>query len=157
MMATPGAPERRCELMGAGACAGEAQGLVTPDFGWTEGFRGAVGTLHWQVEGVELSFGIVSVTEEVIAFQKKRIADNEVLDLLPVELPEQQFITQALWYELPEPLLREEFPLDVLQGSIHAAELGAITYGLLLLLPLMLVGALVGMVLDARASRRRRD
>jgi DEAD/DEAH box helicase domain-containing protein len=78
------------------------------------------------VLGVELSFGIVSVTEEVVAFQKKRVSDHEVLDLLPVDLPEQQFITQALWYELPEPLLREEFPLDVLQGSIHAAEHGQI-------------------------------
>jgi DEAD/DEAH box helicase domain-containing protein len=78
------------------------------------------------VLGVELSFGIVSVTEEVVAFQKKRVADHEVLDLLPVELPEQQFVTQALWYELPEPLLREEFPLDVLQGSLHAAEHGQI-------------------------------
>jgi DEAD/DEAH box helicase domain-containing protein len=78
------------------------------------------------VLGVELSFGIVSVTEEVVAFQKKRVSDHEVLDLLPVELPEQSFITQALWYELPEPLLREEFPLDVLQGSIHAAEHGQI-------------------------------
>jgi hypothetical protein len=39
-------------------------------------------------------------------------------------------------------------------GSVRAAELGAITYGFLLLLPLMIVGALVGMVLDARASRR---
>src|SRR4051794_9058931 len=78
------------------------------------------------VLGVELSFGIVSVTEEVVAFQKKRVSDHEVLDLLPVDLPEQHFITQALWYELPEPLLREEFPLDVLQGSIHAAEHGQI-------------------------------
>jgi DEAD/DEAH box helicase domain-containing protein len=78
------------------------------------------------VLGVELSFGIVSVTEEVVAFQKKRVSDHEVLDLLPVELPEQHFVTQALWYELPEPLLREEFPLDVLQGSIHAAEHGQI-------------------------------
>jgi DEAD/DEAH box helicase domain-containing protein len=76
--------------------------------------------------GVGLYFGVVSVTEEVVAFQKKRVADHEVLDLLPVDLPEQSFITQALWYELPEPLLREEFPLDVLQGSIHAAEHGQI-------------------------------
>jgi len=78
------------------------------------------------VLGVELSFGIVSVTEEVVAFQKKRVSDHEILDLLPVDLPEQHFVTQALWYELPEPLLREEFPLDVLQGSIHAAEHGQI-------------------------------
>ncbi len=72
--------------------------------------------------GVELSFGVVSVTEQVVAFQKKRVADHEVLDLLPVNLPEQQFVTQALWYEVPDALLRSDFPLDVLLGSLHAAE-----------------------------------
>jgi DEAD/DEAH box helicase domain-containing protein len=72
--------------------------------------------------GVELNFGIVSVSEEVVAFQKKRVTDHEVLDLLPVELPEQRFVTQALWYVIPESLLEDEFPLDVLQGSLHAAE-----------------------------------
>ncbi|HEX8073981.1 MAG TPA: DEAD/DEAH box helicase [Thermoleophilaceae bacterium] len=71
---------------------------------------------------VELNFGMVSVSEEVVAFQKKRVSDHEVLDLLPVELPEQRFVTQALWYVLPEKLLRDEFPLEVLQGSLHAAE-----------------------------------
>ncbi|MEA2459460.1 MAG: box helicase protein, partial [Thermoleophilaceae bacterium] len=69
------------------------------------------------VGDVELNFGIVSVTEVVVAFQKKRVTDHEVLDLLPVELPEQRFVTQALWYVMPETLFREEFPLDVLQGS----------------------------------------
>jgi DEAD/DEAH box helicase domain-containing protein len=72
--------------------------------------------------GVELNFGIVDVTEQVVAFQKKRVSDHEVLDLLPVDLPEQRFVTQALWYVLPDGLLRDEFPLDVLQGSLHAAE-----------------------------------
>ena len=66
--------------------------------------------------GVELSFGIVSVTEQVVAYQKKRVADHVVLDLLALDLPEQQFVTQALWYELPDALLRDEFPLDVLPG-----------------------------------------
>src|SRR5688500_4840780 len=72
--------------------------------------------------GVELSFGVVSVTEQVVAFQKKRVADHEVLDLLPVNLPEQQFVTQALWYEVPDALLKTDFPLEVLLGSLHAAE-----------------------------------
>jgi DEAD/DEAH box helicase domain-containing protein len=76
--------------------------------------------------GVELSFGIVSVTEQVVAYQKKRVADHAVLDLLALEMPEQEFVTQALWYELPDALLAEEFPLDVLQGSLHAAEHGQI-------------------------------
>jgi DEAD/DEAH box helicase domain-containing protein len=41
-------------------------------------------------------------------------------------MPEQDFVTQALWYELPDSLVREEFPLEVLQGSLHAAEHGQI-------------------------------
>ncbi|HEV2875193.1 MAG TPA: DEAD/DEAH box helicase [Thermoleophilaceae bacterium] len=76
--------------------------------------------------GVELSFGIVSVTEQVVAYQKKRVADHSVIDLLALDMPEQDFVTQALWYELPDELLREEFPLELLQGSLHAAEHGQI-------------------------------
>ena len=72
--------------------------------------------------GVALSFGIVSVTEQVMAFQKKRVSDHEVLDLVALDMPEQQFVTQALWYELPDAVLGGDFPLDVLQGSLHAAE-----------------------------------
>ena len=52
--------------------------------------------------GVALRFGIVSVMQEVVAFQRKRMADHEVIDLQTLDLPEQNFVTQALWYELPE-------------------------------------------------------
>jgi DEAD/DEAH box helicase domain-containing protein len=75
---------------------------------------------------VALSFGIVSVTEQVVAYQKKRVSDHSVLDLLALDMPEQEFVTQALWYELPEAFLADDFPLDVLQGSLHAAEHGQI-------------------------------
>jgi DEAD/DEAH box helicase domain-containing protein len=78
------------------------------------------------VLGVELSYGMVSVSEEVVAFQKKRVADHEVLDLLPVDLPERHFHTQALWYVLPDDLLGADFPLAKLLGSLHAAEHGQI-------------------------------
>src|SRR5436190_1267012 len=71
---------------------------------------------------VELNFGVVSVSEQVVAFQKKSVGSHESLDLLPVDLPEEHFVTQALWYVMPDKLLREDFPLDVLQGSLHAAE-----------------------------------
>ena len=50
------------------------------------------------------------------------MADHEVLDLVALDMPEERFVTQALWYELPEQALAEDFPLDVLQGSLHAAE-----------------------------------
>jgi DEAD/DEAH box helicase domain-containing protein len=72
--------------------------------------------------GVMLSFGIVAVTEQVVAYQKKRVADHEVLDLLTVDLPEQSFYTQALWYTFPPDLIAPDFPLSELQGSLHAAE-----------------------------------
>jgi DEAD/DEAH box helicase domain-containing protein len=74
-----------------------------------------------EVIGVALRFGIVSVTEEVVAFQRKRLADHEVIDLHTLDLPEQNFVTQALWYELPDETLGE-LPLEVLLGSLHATE-----------------------------------
>jgi DEAD/DEAH box helicase domain-containing protein len=72
--------------------------------------------------GVTLSFGVVSVTEQVMAYQRKRQGDHEVIDLQALDLPQTTFQTQALWYELGGDVLREEFPLDVLLGSLHAAE-----------------------------------
>ena len=73
------------------------------------------------VLGVELSFGEVVVTETVLAYQRKRMSDHEVLDLIGLDLPETSFKTQALWYELPDSVLGD-FPLEVLLGALHAAE-----------------------------------
>ena len=56
-----------------------------------------------QVAGVELNFGEVSVTEQVIAFQRVSISEQEPIDIVALELPEQNFVTQALWYVLPRP------------------------------------------------------
>ena len=75
-----------------------------------------------EVGGAQLSFGMISVVEQVVAYQKKRVSDHEVLDLLAVDLPENQFATQALWYELGPELLWEDFPVDVLLGTLHATE-----------------------------------
>jgi DEAD/DEAH box helicase domain-containing protein len=72
--------------------------------------------------GVTLSFGAVSVTEQVLAYQRKRLPDHEVMDLQALDLPETTFRTQALWYELDDDLLADDFPLEVLLGSLHAAE-----------------------------------
>jgi DEAD/DEAH box helicase domain-containing protein len=71
--------------------------------------------------GVTLSFGRVSVTEQVLAYQRKRLPDHEVIDLQGLDLPQTTFETQALWYELGQEILGD-FPLDVLLGSLHAAE-----------------------------------
>src|SRR5439155_3427405 len=63
--------------------------------------------------GVTLSFGRVSVTEQVLAYQRKRLPDHEVIDLQGLDLPEVTFSTQALWYELDDELLADDFPLEL--------------------------------------------
>jgi DEAD/DEAH box helicase domain-containing protein len=78
-----------------------------------------------QVAGVELNFGEVSVSEQVIAFQRVSISDQEPIDVVALELPEQHFVTQALWYVLPD-RLSAALPPDVLLGALHATEHGQI-------------------------------
>ena len=75
--------------------------------------------------GVELHFGEVSVSEQVIAFQRVSISEQEPIDVVALELPEQHFVTQALWYVLPEKL-SGALPPDVLLGALHATEHGQI-------------------------------
>ena len=74
-----------------------------------------------ETSGVALAFGAVSVTEQVLAFQRKRISDHEVIDIVSLDLPEQSFPTQALWYTLP-PKLSGALPMEVLLGALHATE-----------------------------------
>ncbi|MFT4049333.1 MAG: DEAD/DEAH box helicase [Solirubrobacterales bacterium] len=69
-----------------------------------------------------LNFGLVAVSEQVTHFQRKSIQGQETLSLEALDLPAQHFTTQALWYTLGDDPLSEELPLDVLQGSLHAAE-----------------------------------
>ncbi len=70
--------------------------------------------------GVQLSFGRVIVSEQVLAYQRKRLPGNEVIDLQALSLPQTQFSTQALWFELGA--AASELPLDLLLGALHAAE-----------------------------------
>jgi len=74
-----------------------------------------------EVAGVQLNFGEVSVTEQVIAFQRVSVSDQEPIDIVALELPEQNFVTQALWYVLPDSLSRK-LPTEALLGSLHATE-----------------------------------
>ncbi len=76
-----------------------------------------------EVGGVELSFGEVSVTEQVLSFQRKRLSDHEVVEMVGLDLPEQNFPTQALWYLLPDELAGPgALPPDVQLGALHATE-----------------------------------
>ncbi len=81
--------------------------------------------------GVELSFGAVTVTEQVVAYQRKRIQDGETIETVPLDLPETEFETEAVWFS-PEPWMLEGLEeMPRLLGSLHAAE-----HSLIALLPL---------------------
>jgi DEAD/DEAH box helicase domain-containing protein len=81
--------------------------------------------------GAELSFGRVSVTEQVIAYQRKAIRDGAVLDVVPLDLPPEAFETEAVWF-VPGPKLLDGLEqMPKLLASLHAAE-----HALIALLPL---------------------
>jgi DEAD/DEAH box helicase domain-containing protein len=81
--------------------------------------------------GLELSFGRISVTEQVVAYQKKSIRDQSTLETVDLDLPETSFETEAIWY-LPEPEQLEGLEqMPTLLGTLHAAE-----HSMIALLPL---------------------
>jgi DEAD/DEAH box helicase domain-containing protein len=81
--------------------------------------------------GLDLSFGRVVVTEQVVGYQKKSIQTQESLDLVALELPQTEFETEAIWF-VPEPWMLEGIEREPrLLGSLHAAE-----HSLIALLPL---------------------
>jgi DEAD/DEAH box helicase domain-containing protein len=81
--------------------------------------------------GVDLAFGTVTVTEQVVAYQRKRIQDGETIETVPLDLPQTEFETEAVWF-VPEPWMLEGLEeMPRLLGSLHAAE-----HTLIALLPL---------------------
>jgi DEAD/DEAH box helicase domain-containing protein len=72
--------------------------------------------------GLDLAFGRVSVTEQVVGYQMKSIRDQTTLDLVGLDLPETTFDTEAIWY-VPEPEQLEGLTqMPKLLGTLHAAE-----------------------------------
>ncbi len=74
-----------------------------------------------EVCGVELSFGEISVTDRVTGYQRILSADQEAIDLIDLELPDQEFRTKGLWYTVPDEMT-SELPLNALLGALHASE-----------------------------------
>jgi DEAD/DEAH box helicase domain-containing protein len=80
--------------------------------------------------GLDLVFGRVSVTEQVIAYQRKA-RGGETIETIPLDLPSTTFETEAIWY-LPEPAQLEGLDqMPKLLGTLHAAE-----HAMIALLPL---------------------
>jgi DEAD/DEAH box helicase domain-containing protein len=85
---------------------------------------------EWRL-GLELHFGEVEVTEQVVGYERKTMSSQERIELVPLELPPSTFATEAIWF-LPEPVqLAELDEMPRLLGTLHAAE-----HALIALLPL---------------------
>jgi DEAD/DEAH box helicase domain-containing protein len=72
--------------------------------------------------GLELSFGRVSVTEQVVAYQRRSIRGGEPIDLVALDLPETTFDTEAVWYLPTTDQLGASVRMPRLLGTLHAAE-----------------------------------
>jgi DEAD/DEAH box helicase domain-containing protein len=81
--------------------------------------------------GLDLAFGRLEVSEQVVAYQRRSIRTQEPIDLIPLDLPPTSFETEGVWF-VPEPWQLEGLDtLPALLGSLHAAE-----HTLIALLPL---------------------
>ena len=82
---------------------------------------------------VDAHLGDVRVTHQVVEYRRKQLLTDTVLGVVPLEMPEEELRTVALWIVLPDDLVAavEAAGLD-LAGGIHAIEHAAI--GLLPLL-----------------------
>jgi DEAD/DEAH box helicase domain-containing protein len=77
--------------------------------------------VEWRL-GMEVTFGEIEVTEQVVAYERKTLSSQERIELVPLELPPTTFATEAVWY-LPDPHhLAEVDEMPKLLGTLHAAE-----------------------------------
>ncbi|WP_072921320.1 DEAD/DEAH box helicase [Geodermatophilus obscurus] len=71
--------------------------------------------------------GVVDVTNQVVAYQRRRLGSGEVLAEFPLDLPPRQLRTRAVWLTLDERAVAHAEVDDAeLPGSLHAAEHAAI-------------------------------
>nr|WP_239522725.1 DEAD/DEAH box helicase [Geodermatophilus sabuli] len=71
--------------------------------------------------------GVVDVTNQVVAYQRRRLGTGEVLAEFPLDLPARQLRTRAVWLTFDDrAVTRAEVDEVALPGSLHAAEHAAI-------------------------------
>lgn len=85
-----------------------------------------------QAGGVSVYRGKVEVSNQVISFVRKKQFTEEIINEEFLDLPEQKYITAALWFDIPEEALRDL----VRQGMDPAGGLHALEHAAIGLLPL---------------------
>jgi DEAD/DEAH box helicase domain-containing protein len=67
--------------------------------------------------------GVVDVTNQVVAYQRRRLGTGEVLAEFPLDLPPRQLRTRAVWLTFSDRAVdRADVDDAALPGSLHAAE-----------------------------------
>lgn len=84
-----------------------------------------------RVMGIELELGRVSVTERVVGYQRKAIADGSTIAVVPLDLPQSTFVTEGIWFSPDDVLLEGLTEMPKLLSTLHAAE-----HALIAVLPL---------------------
>jgi DEAD/DEAH box helicase domain-containing protein len=51
------------------------------------------------LSAAQLWFGEIEATEQVVAYQRKRLADHHPIDLVALDMPARSFATEAVWFE----------------------------------------------------------
>jgi DEAD/DEAH box helicase domain-containing protein len=76
---------------------------------------------------VSLHFGSVQVTNQVVSYQRRRIATGEIIDETELDLPPRELRTKAVWYTIEQDALdRVGLEITDVPGAAHAAEHAAI-------------------------------
>ncbi|GAC1409506.1 MAG: hypothetical protein NVSMB57_02250 [Actinomycetota bacterium] len=85
-------------------------------------------TLQKQPLGAtEVYFGTVEVTNQVVAYARRQLFTGEILNVVPLDMPPQTLVTEAVWYTVPQSLLdRGGIEPEAVPGAAHAAEHAAI-------------------------------
>jgi len=81
---------------------------------------------------LRLYMGQLSVTNQVIGYQRKQVGSDEALGSEDLELPAQHFVTEGVWFTIALELVSQERDLPRLPGGLHALE-----HALIALLPLL--------------------
>lgn len=80
-----------------------------------------------QVAKITAHFGDVVVRNRVTHYKKKQLFTEEVLDRVPLDLPETELNTEAAWFEIPSELTDKAVGRGIdVPGAIHAIEHAAI-------------------------------
>jgi DEAD/DEAH box helicase domain-containing protein len=79
--------------------------------------------------------GSVEVHSQVVAYQRKRISTNRIIEVATLDLPKRSLVTRACWYTIPADVIAAAGVEPVqLIGTVHAAE-----HGLIGMLPLFTI------------------